>query len=72
MDINTITNPGLKMKPTHTFGAIKQRMNNNKRRVVECLTSDKGSLIQTLLEALHCVLEQDTLSSVYMLSTDST
>ena len=31
--------------------------------VVECLTSDRGVAVPAAREALHCVLEQDTLSS---------
>ena len=30
---------------------------------VEGLTQDQGVAVQTSLEALHCILEQDTLSS---------
>ena len=38
--------------------------------VVECLTSNRGVQVRASLEALHCVLEQDTLSTAY--STGST
>ena len=31
--------------------------------VVECLTQDTGLLVHVSPEALHCVLEQDILSS---------
>ena len=31
--------------------------------VVECLTRDRGIAVGASLEALHCVFEQDTLSS---------
>ena len=45
------------------FSTKNKEMPQNFSGSVECLTQSQGLLVPASQEALHCVLEQDTLSS---------
>ena len=47
----------------HENKVINILLEEHSGSVVECLTQDQGVTVQTSLEALRYVLEQDTLSS---------